>query len=101
MLSVTSAALQAEQRASVPNQVKFDIASATVELEVAFTFFIRRVFAFCHNRQIRCDIAFSDRLDKIQAGIENPSGLNRQKTDRPRRVFRYGVSSRNIRHTIA
>ena len=65
-----AAALQAEQRAAVADQVEFDVASAPVQLELAFAFAIGRVLAALDDRQVGIEEAVADRAQVSEIALE-------------------------------
>src|SRR5690606_8715273 len=65
-----AAALQAEQRAAVVDQVELDVAAAPVQLELALALAVRRVLAVRDDGQVRIQEAVTDGTQIAEVLIE-------------------------------
>ena len=66
----TPAGLQAEQCAAVPHQVEFNIAAATVSLEIAFALAVGGMQAALQDRHVGVEEMIADAFRQIEAGFE-------------------------------
>ncbi len=62
--------MQAEQRATVPHQIKFHVTSPTIELELALAYAVIVVFTPLDNRQVSVGKAIAHRLHKTEGSIK-------------------------------
>ena len=96
------ARLQAKVRASIPHQVELHIAAPAVELKGALALAIRCVLAPLHDGQVgRPENASPTACSMAKLCQPGPARRSRQKTRRPRRAVRCGVSRKNTRRTTA
>ena len=69
-LDTSNARLQAEKRAAVEHEVKFDVTSTPVFLKLSLFLRVFGVFSFLDNRDIGLEITVCKRLYKVETLIE-------------------------------